>query len=202
MSFESLQLPLERYICNFIDDVPAPPVGRVDITYYLGTATISFRCPPLNQPNAWSGLPLNPLFECLSVPNILLLFSAIVAERQIVYISSQYSLLTYCIEAMNSFIYPLKWSHVYIPILPLSLIGVLGAPVPFQVGIHSSFIKNSDLEKILTVSDIENSSLIRESQNAVRVYIDYDHIELGEEGRPPALPEPRGKKLLEVCLYM
>ena len=203
MSFETLPLPLERYICNFIDDVPAPPVGRVDITYYLGTATICFRCPPLNQPHAWSGLPLNPLFECISVPNILLLFSAIVAERQIVYISSQYSLLTYCIEAMNSFIYPLKWSHVYIPILPVSLIGVLGAPVPFQVGIHSSFIRTSDPEKTLTVSDIENSLLIRESQNAIRVYVDFDHIELGDEGSPPALPEPRGKKLLDVhtCQY-
>ena len=198
MSFESLPLPLERYICNFIDDVPAPPVGRVDITYYLGSATICFRCPSLNQPHAWSGLPLNPLFECISVSNILLLFSAIVAERQIVYISSQYSLLTYCIEAMNSFIYPLKWSHVYIPILPVSLIGVLGAPVPFQVGIHSSFIKKLDPENTITVSDFENSSLIRESQNAIRVYLDFDHIELGEEGSPPALPEPRGKKLLEV----
>ena len=198
MSLETLPLPIERYICNFIDDVPAPPVGRVDITYYLGSSTICFRCPPLNQPNTWSGLPLNPLFECLSTSNILLLFSAIVAERQIIYISSQYSLLTYCIEAMNSFIYPLKWSHVYIPILPVSLIGVLGAPVPFQVGIHSSFIIKPDPEQTLLSSDFEKTSLICESQNAIRVYIDFDRIVLGEEGKPPALPEPRGRKLMEV----
>ena len=123
MSFGENSLPLERYISNFINDVPAPPVGRVDITYYLSSSTITFRCPPMNQPHAWSGLPLTPLFECLSLPNILALFSAVVAERQIIYVSSQYSVLTYCIEAITSLIYPLKWSHVYIPILPLSLIG-------------------------------------------------------------------------------
>jgi hypothetical protein len=56
-SFRS-DIPLERVICNFIDEVPSPPAGRVDITYYLGEAdqskAISFRCPPSNQPNVWS----------------------------------------------------------------------------------------------------------------------------------------------------
>jgi DENN (AEX-3) domain len=77
MSSRDNYLPLERYICNFIDDVPSSPVGRFDIIYSLGRASISFRCPPLNQPHAWRGLPLTPLFECLSIPNIIKLFSAI-----------------------------------------------------------------------------------------------------------------------------
>jgi hypothetical protein len=124
MTFEPNSIPLERLICNFIDDVPAPPVGRVDITYYLGSSTISFRCPPLNQPHAWLGLPVNPLFECLNLQNIIALFSAVVSERHILYISSQYSLLTYCIEAITSFLWPLQWASTYIPILPLEYIGI------------------------------------------------------------------------------
>lgn len=74
-------IPIERYICNFIDDVPAPPAGLVDITYYLGDHAITFRCPPANQPNVWSGVPMGPLFECLDPDNILMLLSAVLVRR-------------------------------------------------------------------------------------------------------------------------
>ena len=39
MSEAPCKIPIERYICNFIDDVPAPPAGRIDVTYYLGIHT-------------------------------------------------------------------------------------------------------------------------------------------------------------------
>lgn len=117
-------IPLERYICNFIDDVPSPPAGIVDITFYLGEKDITFKCPPANQPNVWTGLPVYSLFECLSPENVILLFSAVLVERQIVFVSSQYTLLTACSETIASLIYPFTWSHVYVPILPRTLMGL------------------------------------------------------------------------------
>ena len=119
------QIPIERYICNFIDDVPAPPWGRLDVIYYINDEIINFRCPPLNKPNLWSSLSLYPLFECLDHENILTLFTCVLVERQIVLISSQYSLLTNCAEAITSLMYPVTWSLAYIPVLPLQLIGKL-----------------------------------------------------------------------------
>jgi myotubularin-related protein 5/13 len=44
-------------------------------------------------------------------------------------------------EIAMSFIWPLKWPHVYIPSLPLQLISVLQAPTPVLVGIHSDWLK-------------------------------------------------------------
>jgi DENN (AEX-3) domain/uDENN domain len=127
ISVSKSRIPLERIICNFIDEVPSPPAGRVDITYYLGdeehSQAISFRCPPSNQPNVWSSMPLFPLFECLSPENVLSLFALILTERQLILVSSQYSLLTSCAEAVTSLIYPLSWTHAYIPILPKQLLG-------------------------------------------------------------------------------
>lgn len=127
ISVSKSRIPLERIICNFIDEVPAPPAGRVDITYYLGdedhSQAISFRCPPINQPNVWSSMPLFPLFECLSPDNVMSLFALLLTERQLIFVSSQYSLLTSCAEAVTSLIYPLSWTHAYIPILPKQLLG-------------------------------------------------------------------------------
>jgi DENN (AEX-3) domain/uDENN domain len=118
-----MQIPVERYVCNFIDEVPSPPAGRVDVTYFIGDRSITFRCPPSNQPNVWSGMPLFPIFECLSPENVLMVFSLALIERQIIFVSSQYSLLTSCAEAITSLLYPLSWTHAYIPILPRELLG-------------------------------------------------------------------------------
>jgi hypothetical protein len=70
-------------------------------------------------------MPLFPLFECLSPENIMALFALVLTERQLIFVSSQYSLLTSCAEAITSLIYPLSWTHAYIPILPRQLLGKL-----------------------------------------------------------------------------
>lgn len=123
LSLSPCAIPLERYISNFLNDVPAPPPGKVEVTYIIGPDSVIFRRPPSNEPTAWSSLPLSSLFECLSLQNILLVFSALISERQIAFISSQYSLLTTCAESILSLLFPLSWTHVYIPILPRRILG-------------------------------------------------------------------------------
>jgi len=39
-----------------------------------------------------------------------------------------------------SFIFPLNWLHTLIPILPVEMIDVLDAPLPFIIGIESSIL--------------------------------------------------------------
>jgi hypothetical protein len=226
LSLSPCSIPLERYISNFLNDVPAPPPGKVDVTYLLGPDSVIFRRPPSNEPTAWSSLPLSSLFECLSLQNILLVFSALISERQVAFISSQYSLLTTCSESILSLMFPLTWTHVYIPILPrrilgrvlspcslsLSLLhlrslpdeGVLAAPLPFFVGIHSSYLpepseassssqrRNSFMG--YTPSQFEGYAVF--SSETVRVFLDENRLELGSLGPPPPFPEGRAKKLM------
>ena len=185
LSLSTTTIPIERYICNFIDEVPSPPAGRVDVTYYLGEEqqAITFRCPPANEPNVWSGLPLSPLFECLSTENVISLFALVLTERQIIFVSSQYSLLTSCAEAITSLMYPLTWTHAYIPILPKQLLAVLGAPFPFMVGIHSSFLAGTDCTL---------------PADAAVVELDKNKISFGRQGPPPSLPDRQCKKLVQA----
>ena len=184
MSLTPIELPIERYISNFIDDVPAPPKeGQKDVNYYVLDQMIRFKCPPLNQPNAWSSLPAQPLFECLDPDHILTIFSAILVERQVVFISSQLSLLTSAAEAITSLIYPLHWVHVYVPVLPLPLIGILAAPLPFIVGILTSMMEEDDCYI---------------GEETVRVYLDENRVEIGTLGSVPLVPEKRRRKLLSV----
>lgn len=181
LSKATMTIPIERYICNFIDEVPSPPAGKVDVTYYLGEQSITFRCPPANEPNVWSGLPLLPLFECLSPEHVIALFALVLTERQVIFVSSQYSLLTSCAEAITSLMYPLTWTHAYIPILPRQLLAVLGAPFPFMVGLHTTFLQDYKL-----------------SPDAAIVELDKNKISFGSLGPPPSLPDRQGKKLMQA----
>lgn len=70
-------------------------------------------------------------------------------------VSEHYSLLTIAIETFLSLIFPrkytildirlklkseiVKWQHILIPILPARLMTYLQAPMPYIIGIHSSY---------------------------------------------------------------
>ncbi len=42
---------------------------------------------------------------------------------------------------MQCFLFPFKWCHVQIPILPKSLLEMIEAPMPFLVGLLRSHVK-------------------------------------------------------------
>lgn len=50
---------------------------------------------------------------------------------------ARYSLLTVVAEALCHLLYPIKWQHVYIPVLPYALVDIVDAPTPYLMGLHS-----------------------------------------------------------------
>ena len=51
---------------------------------------------------------------------------------------ADYQILMTAAEGVTSLIFPFAWQHVYVPILPASLLHFLDAPVPFIMGLHHS----------------------------------------------------------------
>lgn len=41
-------------------------------------------------------------------------------------------------ESITALMFPYQWQHVYVPILPASLLHFLDAPVPYLMGLHSN----------------------------------------------------------------
>ncbi|CAM9959441.1 unnamed protein product [Ectocarpus sp. 12 AP-2014] len=183
ISLSPFQIPLERYVGNFLLEVPTPSPGRVEVLYNMGNTTITFACPPPNKPVAWGSVPFEPLFQCLSHENIVTLLTCLLLERSVLLKSSQLSLLTPCAEVLTLVLYPLSWSHVYIPVLPEALLGVLAAPMPFLIGVHRSFVEGTGMDVAPYV---------------VQVDLDNDVVEMGgeEAATMPRLPQKRRSKLL------
>lgn len=74
----------------------------------------------------------------LGIRNILVLFSAVMTEHKILFHSASYSRLTEGCRALTALMYPFRYTHVYIPLLPAALVEVLSTPTPFIMGVHSS----------------------------------------------------------------
>lgn len=88
-------------------------------------------------------------------------------EKKILLISKYKSLLTHAAIALISFLFPLCWKHVLIPILPKNMTDVLDAPVPFLIGIDPMILKDDCFEipnEVYRV-DLDNGSIsLRDSK--------------------------------------
>lgn len=152
-----MQLPIERYITNFCSEIPAPPPGSFEVQTTIQNSVIKFWSPPHNQPIVWVSLPFSPLFQCLDIDNILLIWHALCVERQVLVTSTQISLLTLSCEILVSLLFPMRWSHAYIPCLPHFLIPILSAPMPYLCGIDKYNLPTAlfDLSRECIVVDLD-----------------------------------------------
>jgi len=154
-----MTLPIERYITNVCLEIPAPPPGSFEVQTTILDSIIKIWSPPHNQPIAWVSLPFSHLFQCLDIDNIVLVWHCLVLERQVLLTSTQLSILTTCSEILLSLLFPMRWSHAYIPLLPKFLIPILSAPMPFFCGIDKASLAEAlyDLSPECVVVDLDKN---------------------------------------------
>uniref|UniRef100_M4BMN9 UDENN domain-containing protein n=1 Tax=Hyaloperonospora arabidopsidis (strain Emoy2) TaxID=559515 RepID=M4BMN9_HYAAE len=132
---------------------------------------------------------MEEIFSCLSVEHVVALVTCMLLERQIVLVSSRYSVLTAVGETLKSLIAPLEWSHVFAPILPKSMLECLQCPTPYLFGVHASY--RGELREMLE----------REGCGDSIVVVDLDADKMSAPGRPQ-LPEsirgPLTSRLLQL----
>lgn len=104
---------------------------------------------PLSSSVPVTGTTVAQLFERLGIHNVMSLFTAVMTDHKILFQSKSYSLLHESCHALTSLMYPFIYSHVYIPLLPSSLLEVLSSPTPFIMGVHSSL--RNEVEDLLDV---------------------------------------------------
>lgn len=72
---------------------------------------------------------------------MMIIFASMLYERRIIFISRQLKRLSACVQSANDIIYPMIWQHIFIPLLPLSLVDYLLAPMPFLIGVPEEVFK-------------------------------------------------------------
>ena len=103
------------------------------------------------------------LFKTISFDLIYMVLVAALIERSIVFVSKSKTRLSACMYTLTNMLSPLKWLHVFVTIIPTTLIDILEAPVPVLLGLTKDVFKTFDYKEIT---------------NRMWVFIDDDQIEI------------------------
>ncbi|KAL2102240.1 hypothetical protein ACEWY4_001408 [Coilia grayii] len=155
-------LPLESYVHNVLYEVPLPPPGR-SLKFHGVYEPIVCQRPSLAE-LPLADFPLGQAFQLLGVENLVQLFTCVLLEMQILLYSQDYQRLMVVAESITTLLFPFQWQHVYVPILPASLLHFLDAPVPYLMGLQSK--EGTDRSKLelpqeanLCFVDIDNHTI-------------------------------------------
>ena len=128
---------LETLVGNLLSVVTVPGPGQLPVKFSLGANDRQVLQSPSYPGVPVTGTRVALLFHQLGIRAVLTLFSAVLTEQKILLLSQSISRLTDSCTALTSLIYPMKYSHTLVPVLPSSLLDVLSSPTPFIIGVHS-----------------------------------------------------------------
>ncbi|XP_048241880.1 myotubularin-related protein 13-like isoform X3 [Haliotis rufescens] len=156
---ENLQVQMETIVGNILGCVQVPPPGGPQVRFSIGAGDRQALQPPLSSTLPVTKYNVALVFDQLGINNAMTVFTAALTDHKILFHSFSYSRLTATAHAFVSLMYPLKYSYVYIPILPASLLEVLNTPTPFIAGVHAS-LRNDvvDLLDVIIV-DLDGGSV-------------------------------------------
>ena len=115
--------------------------------------------PSFLRPGGAQDLDFEMVFRSLNPRNIVTVLIAFMLEFKIAVVSSKVSSLTVLGELLKTLISPLRWSHVYVPVLPKSMGGeLLQCPTPFFVGLLRENFDASHVPADVCLLDLENDA--------------------------------------------
>ena len=90
-----------------------------------------------------------PLFRALSVQQVLRVLAALMLEQRVVFIGAQYGHVSACAHAAGSLLYPLEWQHIFVPVLPRSMLSCAGVLHPSLACLLLGWLAASALFRLL-----------------------------------------------------
>eukprot|EP00074_Homo_sapiens_P095636 XP_016873864.1 myotubularin-related protein 13 isoform X6 [Homo sapiens] len=207
---DSLNVSLESLIANLCACL-VPAAGGSQKLFSLGAGDRQLIQTPLHDSLPITGTSVALLFQQLGIQNVLSLFCAVLTENKVLFHSASFQRLSDACRALESLMFPLKYSYPYIPILPAQLLEVLSSPTPFIIGVHSVF--KTDVHELLDViiADLDGGTikipecihlsslpepLLHQTQSALSLILHPD-LEVADHAFPPPRTALSHSKMLD-----
>ena len=134
-------IPLERAICAFVDSLYLQ--SQEIVRFNIGEEKLDFYR-IANYGELWDTNDnyLEVLFRVLSFKQIVTAWQALLLEKKLFLLCSSKATLAYVAHGLVNLLFPFKWIHVLIPILPEKLKLFIDTPIPLIIGINFPFDLN------------------------------------------------------------
>jgi len=127
-------IPLERAICSFVDSLYLQ--SQEIVQFIIGEEKLNFYR-IANYGELWDTKNnyLEVLFRVLSFKQIVTAWQALLLEKKLYLLCSSKATLSCVAHGLINLLFPFKWIHVFIPILPEKLKLFIDTPIPLIIGI-------------------------------------------------------------------
>eukprot|EP01041_Mallomonas_annulata_P005499 gene5499-11072_t len=127
--------------------------------------------PTILRPDGAHDMDMEMIFRALNPRNIVTILIAFILEFKIAIVSSKLTSLTVLGEILKTLIAPLRWSHIYVPVLPKNMsTELLQCPTPFFVGLLRENFDTSAVPSDVCLLDLENDACRVPSSLAKALY--------------------------------
>ena len=178
------KIPIERIICTFVDSLYIQTYDKILRFNIKDDIYLDFYRIP-NYGKLWdtNDKYLETLFRVLSYEQIITAWKALLLEKKLFLICSSKAVLSQVAHALINLLFPFKWIHVYVPILPEKLKLFIESPVPLIIGISFH----------IDLNEIPNDSLILNiNKNCFENYVE----------KLPPLPNKLNKILMNNLMKL
>uniref|UniRef100_A0A2H8TUP2 DENN domain-containing protein 1A n=1 Tax=Melanaphis sacchari TaxID=742174 RepID=A0A2H8TUP2_9HEMI len=104
---------------------------------------------------------LTEYYSAVDCQNMIIIFASMLFERRIIFTSKKLYRLSACVQSANAVLYPMNWQHIFIPVLPQSLIDYLLAPMPYLIGLPHTLFQNLQRNELgeVVILDADNNTI-------------------------------------------
>jgi hypothetical protein len=132
---------LESIVANLLTTQVNAPGTALNTSFTLGaddkhvvqaSASLTVPC---------TGSSVYKLFKEIGIVNAFKLVCAIMADFKVLFFSRSYTKLYEACKALEALLFPLKYTGVYVPVLPCfgSFLEFPAAPTPYIIGVHANY---------------------------------------------------------------
>ena len=190
-------VPVEQVIQAICLQLPKPPRGIYQVTSSIFDFKICIQSNGLNRlPDCH--FPLHLVFRYFSINQVIFIYKNVLLENKVVFFSKNIRLLNPIIKFFISLLFPFKYPHPVISILPEKLFYVLASITPYVVGVNQEYDRSFEKSEYLA----EQSCLLVDIDLALITVKDLEATKMTEEEygsfskvEYPDLPEHYHKKL-------
>ena len=152
----STEIPLERAICGYVDSIYKQSYNKL-IRFTIRNQNIDFYFIP-NYGKEWdiNDQYLETLFRVLSIDIISTAWQGLLLEKKLFLLCSSKETLLQVAHSFITLLFPFKWIHTYIPILPEKLKAFIESPMPLIFGIPFKIEVNELPEDSLIINIDKN----------------------------------------------
>ncbi len=180
---------------HFLEEVPVPPEGTTAIKFHIGLASLCFaRSNPSDYPCIQTAVA--PLLASFPAKVAVQLLVAVASEHRVLLVSSQMHMLTIVAESLRVLLFPFKFCHTYIPVLPSSMLSFIHRTshifLSHNAGVDLYVAESQPYILGIMQDDVQRVSI---PKSVLVAYIDSHCVERAEQMQAP---EPESSWLAEA----